>query len=82
MSSADIEALLARPAMEPPEGVTPDFTNPHNRNGLARFVFTFFMVVATLSLILRLYARMWKAKKVTVLEGKICALRPVYMLWQ
>lgn len=74
MSSAEIKALLAGPALEAPEGVTPDFTNPDNRNGLAWFVTTFCMVIATICLLLRLYARMWKAKKVTVVEGKIIRL--------
>lgn len=65
----ELAALLASPAMEAPDGVTPDFDNPPNANGLAWFVTTFCMVITTSSLCLRLYARTWKTKQVRIEEG-------------
>lgn len=35
MTSEALEALLAAPVLEPPAGVTANFDNPPNRNGLA-----------------------------------------------
>lgn len=70
MSSTDLAALLASPAMEAPDGVTPDFDSPPNENTLAWFVTTFCMVVATTFFLLRLYAGTWKTKEVRLEEGK------------
>ncbi|GME48407.1 60s ribosomal protein l36 [Neofusicoccum parvum] len=70
MTPEALEALLASPALEPPPGVTANFDNPPNENGLAWGVTTFCMVIATLCLFLRGYARMWLEKTVRVEEGK------------
>ena len=71
MTPEALEALLASPALEPPPGVTANFDNPPNENGLAWGVTTFCMVIATLCLFLRGYARMWLEKTVRVEEGKV-----------
>ncbi|KAF7553046.1 hypothetical protein G7Z17_g3902 [Cylindrodendrum hubeiense] len=68
MSSEALEALLAAAALEPPTGVTANFDDPPNQNGLAWAVTTFCMVVATLCLLLRAYARLWLERKVSVEE--------------
>ncbi|KAJ4397790.1 hypothetical protein N0V93_002027 [Gnomoniopsis smithogilvyi] len=69
LSSAELEALLASPAMEAPEGVTPDFDNPPNQNALAWFVTTFCMVIATACLLVRLYSRVWQQGKFRHIEA-------------
>lgn len=69
MTSMELAALLALPAMEPPDGMTPDFDDPPNENTLAWVVMTFCMVVATTFFGLRLYAGTWKTKKVRPEEG-------------
>ncbi|RKU43781.1 hypothetical protein DL546_004585 [Coniochaeta pulveracea] len=58
-----LAALLAAPALEPPAGVTANFDNPPNKNGLAWFVTTFCMVISTLFLLVRLYAKIWVRKE-------------------
>ncbi|KAJ5677953.1 uncharacterized protein N7477_003586 [Penicillium maclennaniae] len=63
MSPEALAALLNAPALPAPEGVTPNFDNPSNANGLAWFVTTFCMVVATMCLLLRLYVRLYLEKK-------------------
>ncbi|KAB2569228.1 hypothetical protein DBV05_g12097 [Lasiodiplodia theobromae] len=68
MSSEELEALLAAPALEPPPGVTANFDNPPNRNGLAWGVTTACTVILTLCLLIRLYARTWMEKKLRVEE--------------
>lgn len=69
LSSDKLEALQALPALAPPEGVTPNFDNPPNQNGLAWAVTTTCMVIATLCLFVRCYARLWIEKKVRIEEG-------------
>ena len=63
LSPAELEALLAAPALPPPDGVTPNFDDPENQNGLAMFVFTFCTIIATLCLLIRSYARFWVERK-------------------
>lgn len=63
MEPSELEALLAAPALEAPEGVTPDFDNPPDRNDLACFVTTLCLVVSTICLMIRAYARTWKEKR-------------------
>lgn len=70
LSPTELEALLAAPALAPPEGVTPNFDSPDNQNTLAMFVFTFCMVVATLCLLIRVYARFWVERKLQLEECK------------
>lgn len=69
LSSAEVEALLDAPAMQPPAGVTPNFDNPPNQNMLAWFVTTFCMVISTICLLVRLYSRVWKQRKFKITEG-------------
>ncbi|SCO54175.1 related to integral membrane protein PTH11 [Fusarium fujikuroi] len=63
-SRKELEALLAAPALQPPPGIEANFHNPPNRNGLAWFVTTFCIAIATLCLLLRTYMRMWKPKEI------------------
>ncbi|KAJ5218878.1 uncharacterized protein N7498_000977 [Penicillium cinerascens] len=68
MSPEALAELLAAPALQAPEGVTPNFDNPPNKNGLAWFVTTLCMVVATMCLFLRITVRLWLEKKLRVEE--------------
>lgn len=60
---------LDGPALAPPDGVTPDFSRPENKNGLAIFVLTLCAAVATICLLLRAYARVYLLRKVGLEEG-------------
>lgn len=70
MDATELAALLASPAMAAPDGVTPDFDNPPNRNVLAMFVQTFCTVLATIFLCLRLYAGVWKKREIRPEDGR------------
>lgn len=70
MSSSELEAVLAAPAMQAPTGVTANFANPPNRNGLAWFVTIFCLAAGTVCMLFRAYARMWKPKQIKIVEGK------------
>ncbi|KAH8689592.1 hypothetical protein BGW36DRAFT_412363 [Talaromyces proteolyticus] len=59
---------LNGPALQPPEGVTPNFDNPPNNNRLAYIVLTLCAVVATICLLLRLYARVILLRKIQIEE--------------
>ncbi|KAK1783185.1 hypothetical protein QBC45DRAFT_447946 [Copromyces sp. CBS 386.78] len=74
LSQDQIDALLSLPALEPPPGISPNFDDPPNRNGLAYFVTTFCLVVSTLCVFIRLYARVWIEKRARIEEVlMICA---------
>lgn len=66
--------LLAAPAHAAPDGVTPNFENPPNKNGLAWFVTTICAVVVTSSVCLRLVARVWMYRRIRIEEGSIPVL--------
>ncbi|KAJ9143510.1 Integral membrane protein PTH11 [Pleurostoma richardsiae] len=68
LSSDQLAALLDAPALEPPSGVTAEFDNPPNENVLAWFVTTFCMVISTLCLFVRLYAKLWVLRKIRAEE--------------
>lgn len=70
MSPEALAELLAAPALPAPAGVTPDFDNPSNRNGLAWIITTFCMVIATMCLLLRGFTRIWLERKIRVEEGQ------------
>lgn len=69
-SPEELAALLATPALPPPDGVTPNFDNPPNQNALAWVVTTLCMVVSTLCVCLRVFTRIWVVKKFGFVESK------------
>jgi hypothetical protein len=56
MDEATREAVLNMPAMEPPDGVEPNFSNPSNRNDLANGVAISCLVLTTLAFLVRAYS--------------------------
>ncbi|KAL1953357.1 hypothetical protein VTO42DRAFT_2978 [Malbranchea cinnamomea] len=67
--ASDAEALaelLDSPAMEPPEGVTPNFDNPPNRNTLAIVIITVTLGITTVCFLLRAYYRLYLLRKVQI----------------
>lgn len=66
-------------AMPPPEGIDSNFDDPANQNGLAWGVLIACVAVATLSLFLRAYARVYLLRKVQAEEGTY-ALGPVSLI--
>ncbi|PVH72916.1 hypothetical protein DL98DRAFT_552929 [Cadophora sp. DSE1049] len=68
ISADEFAAILSTPALAAPPGVTPNFTEPPNKNTLAWFVTTICMVVATLCVFLHGYAKLWLTKKVEIEE--------------
>lgn len=65
-----LEELLAQPALQPPGGVTANFDSPSNNNALAWVVTTVCTVVATICLLLRLFARVWLDRRIRLEEGE------------
>lgn len=70
LNASQIEALLASPAMSPPDGVIPDFTNPPNSNGTAWFVITFTLVLSTICVFIRAFHKVYLTHKIQIEEGK------------
>ncbi|KAJ5525201.1 hypothetical protein N7494_011851 [Penicillium frequentans] len=74
MSAEALATLLAQPALPAPPGVTPNFDNPPKSNTIAWVVTTLCLVIATICLSLRLFARVWLEKKMRAEEVlMICA---------
>lgn len=69
MEPESLAELLTAPAHDAPEGVTPIFDNPPNKNYLAWLVYTSCAVFVVLSVILRLYARVSMYKQIHIEEG-------------
>lgn len=70
MSADALAMLLAQPALPAPPGVTTNFDNPPKSNTIAWVVTTLCLMVATVCLFLRLFARVWLEKKMRVEEGE------------
>lgn len=58
-SAAKIQALLNGPAGPPPSGVLPNFENPPNLNSEIIFTLTFCMAIATIAVLMRMYAKLF-----------------------
>ncbi|KAI0000715.1 hypothetical protein F4779DRAFT_604527 [Xylariaceae sp. FL0662B] len=58
--------IIQLPAAAPPEGVVPDFDNPATEDTVAITVITVCTILATLSALLRVYAKMICARRVSI----------------
>ncbi|KAI1384386.1 uncharacterized protein F4822DRAFT_432933 [Hypoxylon trugodes] len=79
MDAATLEAFLDTPAMPAPEGVTPVFDNPPNQNSLGITVLTVCLVISTVCVCLRAYARVYLLRKVQVEEILIFSAYAVFI---
>lgn len=70
LTDAEIEAILDMEAMALPDGETRNFENPPNENGLAMAIITITLVVGTVCVLLRGYARLYLLRKVQIEESK------------
>lgn len=57
LPQAEKNAIVYGPALAPPPGVTADFENPPNNNGLAVGVLAACVAVSSLCLLLRVYVQ-------------------------
>lgn len=65
-----MDAILNGPAMAPPTGETSNFSNPPNENPLAIGVLVTMIVISTLCVLIRLYARVYLLRKVQAEESE------------
>jgi hypothetical protein len=63
LTTAEKENAADLPALRAPEGITPSFDNPPNENAASSALFIVSMIVITLSLGARIYARFFFLKK-------------------
>lgn len=57
------------PAMAPPDGQTADFDDPPNDNPLALGAFMLMLVVSTLCVAIRIYAKLYVVRKMQPEDG-------------
>ncbi|KAI1170036.1 hypothetical protein F4777DRAFT_570789 [Nemania sp. FL0916] len=57
MTDVNVDNLLNGPALKPPPGITANFTHPHNLNAYAHASLTIFLVLSTIAVAGRVYAR-------------------------
>ena len=65
------EAALNGPALTPPNGTVSQFVNPPNKNALGNFVAIFCLLIATLAVCLRTYAKLFIHRKVHIEDRTI-----------
>lgn len=66
---AEQQAILNGPALTPPDGVIPNFTNPPNRNGEVLAVIIVCLSLTTVTLLGRLYSRVFLVKALHIEDG-------------
>ncbi|PGH18372.1 hypothetical protein AJ79_00438 [Helicocarpus griseus UAMH5409] len=76
---AYIEKFLEMPAMPAPDGITPNYANPSNRNDLAMAVLTLCLVISTVCVALRAYARIYLFHKFQAEEILILSAYGVFI---
>lgn len=62
---------LSSGALAPPPGVTPNFENPPNRNGVAIGAYTLMVAVATFSIGVRIYGKGFLVRQFQLEDGLI-----------
>lgn len=61
---------LDEPAYPPPDGITPNFDNPTNRNAFALGILVACVTVTTICFLMRIYARVYLLKKIRIEESE------------
>ncbi|KAI1105775.1 hypothetical protein F4804DRAFT_331024 [Jackrogersella minutella] len=75
------QAALDGPALAAPAGITPQFDNPPNNNGLAHGVIAACVTVATICLLIRAYARLVLFKQLKPEDYMIAFAYGTYICW-
>jgi hypothetical protein len=70
LSPAEREAKLNGPALTPPSGIVSNFESPPNENYMCFVVLTISLIIATLLLLVRAYARIFCVGRVYIEDGK------------
>ncbi|KAH8165546.1 hypothetical protein CIB48_g2709 [Xylaria polymorpha] len=78
MDDADRRALLAQPALESPDGVEPNFTNPPNMNALANGVLITALIIAFFAVLVRIHSWVFVQKQ---LKGRLEAVLIIGGFW-
>lgn len=72
LSPAEQEFILNSPALEPPEGVVPNFADPNTdtyRSDIAQFTNALCLILSTAAVLTRAYSR-FCAKRIEIEDGK------------
>lgn len=65
------QVLLDGPALKPPVGVQSNFENPPNSNAIPEAVIPICLVLVSVAVLLRYYARAFVAKEIKVDDGML-----------
>ena len=77
---SELGNLLNGPALQPPPGVEPNFTNPHNSKTVIVAIEAICLALPTLAIFMRIYTQACITRKL-VLEDCRCFLFSSLMLW-
>lgn len=77
LSAEDAEAMLNGPALEPPEGVVPNYENRSTALEVLYASLSLVLLVAISAAGLRAYSRIYVVKKVRIEDGKYSVRPPV-----
>lgn len=78
----DPSTLKFIPALEPPPGVTPNFTNPENRNALVIVVGSILMGIMILFYAIRVYTKHFIARKYSWDDREPWNIQELHEYWQ
>ncbi|KAI1741634.1 hypothetical protein F4680DRAFT_446639 [Xylaria scruposa] len=79
LSMDDLQKALEGPALSPPEGVSPNFEHPPNQNGVAVVGLLVCLVLASVFLIIRIYVKFFKVKRLHIGDYLIVLAYPFYL---
>ncbi|KAI0545525.1 hypothetical protein F4679DRAFT_576063 [Xylaria curta] len=71
MDTAERQAMLTQPALEPPDGVKPNFANPRNMNALANGILVAALTITLLATLVRIHYWVFEQKQ---LKGRLEAV--------
>ncbi|KAI0554028.1 hypothetical protein F4679DRAFT_393853 [Xylaria curta] len=79
LSMDDLRKALEGPALSPPEGVSPNFEHPPNQNSVAVLGLLVCLVLASVFLIIRIYVKFFKIKRLHIGDYLIILAYPFYL---
>lgn len=60
------EIILQTPALQPPQGVTPNFVNPPNNKNLANAIALVSLLISTFAFTVRMYTKAFVFRKLMI----------------
>lgn len=70
LSPDELEKALEGPALQPPDGILPNFSNPPNLNNIESAGLLVCLVISGVFLLIRIYVKFFKLKQTHIADCK------------